>query len=240
MNFPKINLHCHSNFSDGNNDIHEIVAKAVKIGLDYLAITDHFTNSWKSGIIPTLNSLEKIENYLEEISICQNHLKETNKKLLLYKGIEIDLGSSEKFIKHLVDPLKFDIILFEYLETLEGLAYINNLIDYWERKVSNNNLPMFGLAHFDPSNFIYTGLDRLIQLLIKYDIYYEFNSSYSQFYSRKNEIFFEKLKKHQIPVGIGSDAHHLKNLVLIEEPLSKIIDYGLENNLIRLIGLLEK
>jgi len=240
MNFPKINLHCHSNFSDGNNYIHEIVAKAVKIGLDCLAITDHFTNSWKSGIIPTLNSLEKIENYLEEISICQNHLKETNKKLLLYKGIEIDLGSSEKFIKHLVDPLKFDIILFEYLETLEGLAYINNLIDYWERKVSNNNLPMFGLAHFDPSNFIYTGLDRLIQLLIKYDIYYEFNSSYSQFYSRKNEIFFEKLKKHQIPVGIGSDAHHLKNLVLIEEPLSKIIDYGLENNLIRLIGLLEK
>jgi len=240
MIFPKINLHCHSNYSDGKNSIDEIVAKAVKIGLDFLAITDHFTDSWKSGIIPTLNSFEKIENYLEEISICQNYLRESNNNLLLYKGIEIDLGSSEKFIKNLIDPLKFDIILFEYLETLEGLAYVNNLIDYWERKMSNINLPLFGLAHFDPSNFIYTGLDRLIQILKKYDIYFEFNSRYSQFYSRKNEIFFEKLKKHQIPVGIGSDAHHSKQFFLIQEPLYRIKDFGLENNLIRLIELLKK
>ena len=77
MIFPKINLHCHSNYSDGKNSIDEIVAKAVKIGLDFLAITDHFTDSWKSGIIPTLNSIEKIENYLEEISICQNYLRES-------------------------------------------------------------------------------------------------------------------------------------------------------------------
>jgi len=240
MIFPKINLHCHSNYSDGKNSIDEIVAKAVKIGLDFLAITDHFTDSWKSSIIPTLNSFEKIESYLEEISICQNNLKNENANLRLYKGIEVDLGSSEKYIKNLIDPLKFDIILFEYLETLEGLAYINNLIDYWERKMSNKNLPIFGLAHFDPSNFIYTGLDRLIQLLKKHNIYFEFNSSYSNFYSRKNEIFFEKLKNHQIPVGIGSDAHHSKQLVLIQDPLYRVKDFGLENNLIYLIELLKK
>ncbi|MFX1340826.1 MAG: hypothetical protein ACFFDK_19605, partial [Promethearchaeota archaeon] len=88
--------------------------------------------------------------------------------------------------------------------------------------------------------FIFNGLDRLLQLLKKYNIYYEFNSSYSHFYSRKNEIFFGKLKKYQIPVGIGSDAHHSKEIGLIEEPLSKIKDYGLENNLLSLIGLLKK
>lgn len=240
MKFPKINLHCHSNYSDGKNSINQIVAKAVDIGLNYLAITDHFTNSWKSGIIPTLDSIEKIENYLEEISICQNYLRENNTNLLLYKGIEIDLGSSEKFIKHLIDPLKFNIILFEYLETLEGLAFVNNLIYYWKGKISSNNLPIFGLAHFDPSNFIYTGLERLIQFLKKHKIYFEFNSSYSHFYSRKNEVFFEKLKQHQIPVGIGSDAHHLKELDLIVEPLYRIKDFGLENNLISLIELLKK
>ena len=240
MNFPKINLHCHSNYSDGNNSILEIVTTSLKIGLNYLAITDHFTNSWKSDIIPTLNSFEKIESYLEEISICQNNLKNANENLRLYKGIEVDIGSSEKYIKNLIDPSKFDIILFEYLETLEGLAYVNNLIEDWVRKISRVNLPLFGLAHFDPSNFIYSGLDRLIQLLKKYDIYFEFNSSYSHFYSRKNEIFFEKLKKHQIPVGIGSDAHHSKHLVLMEEPLYRVKDYGLESNLIRLIELLKK
>ena len=61
MNLPKINLHCHSNYSDGKNSINEIVAKAVKIGLDYLAITDHITNSWKSGIMPTLTLLKKLK-----------------------------------------------------------------------------------------------------------------------------------------------------------------------------------
>ena len=240
MNFPKMNLHCHSNYSDGNNSILEIVTTSLKIGLNYLAITDHFTNSWKSDIIPTLNSFEKIESYLEEISICQNNLKNANENLRLYKGIEVDIGSSEKYIKNLIDPSKFDIILFEYLETLEGLAYVNSLIEDWVRKISRVNLPLFGLAHFDPSNFIHSGLDRLIQLLKKYDIYFEFNSSYSHFYSRKNEIFFEKLKKHQIPVGIGSDAHHSKHLVLMEEPLYRVKDYGLESNLIRLIELLKK
>jgi len=123
---------------------------------------------------------------------------------------------------------------------LEGLAYLNNLIEYWERKISNDNLPLFGLAHFDPSNFIYTGLDRLIQLLKRYNIYFEFNSRYSQFYSRKNEVFFEKLKKYKIPVGIGSDAHHSKQFDLIKDPLYRIKDFGLENNLVLLIELLKK
>ena len=240
MSFPKINLHCHSLYSDGKNSINEIVVKGIKIGLDYLAITDHFTNSWKSGLMPTLNSVEKIDNYLEEISNCQNYLKTTSKNLLLYKGIEIDLGSSEQFIKHLIEPWKFDIILFEYLETLEGLAFVNNLIAYWERKRSFGTLPLFGLAHFDPSNFIYTGIDRLIQFLSKHNIFFEFNSSYSQFYSRKYEIFFEKLKKHQIPVSIGSDAHHSKQLSLISEPYYRVKEYGLEDNLSHLLMLLKE
>ena len=104
MNYTKINLHCHSNYSDGKKSINQIVVKALKIGLDYLAITDHFTNSWKSRVIPTLNSFEKIDNYLEEISNCQHYLKLHSKNLQLYKGIEIDLGSSDQFIKHLINP----------------------------------------------------------------------------------------------------------------------------------------
>ncbi len=240
MNFPKINLHCHSIYSDGKNSINKIVAKAVKIGLNYLAITDHFTNSWKSGLMPTLNSVEKIETYLDEISNCQSYLNSNSKNLLLYKGIEVDLGSSEEFIKNLIEPCKFDIILFEYLETFEGLAFINNLINYWQRKISFDNLPLFGLAHFDPSNFIYTGIDRLIQFLRKCNVFFEFNSSYSQFYSPKYLVFFEKLRNHKIPVSIGSDAHNSKQLGLIEEPFYRVKEYGLEDNLNHLIRLLKK
>ncbi len=240
MSFPKINLHIHSVFSDGKNPIKKIVKKSLKLGLNHIAITDHFTNSWKAGVINTLNSEEKINQYLEEISICQAHLKTFNKDLWIYKGLEIDLESSEKYIKKLIRINKFDLILFEYLESLEGIAFIKNLINYWNQTISiEKDLPIFGLAHFDPSNFIYGGLDTLITFLKEYDIYYEFNSGYSQFYSRKYELFFEQLRKIQVPVAIGCDSHHSRRLSDIEEPLEMIKYYSLQENYLNFLELLK-
>ena len=240
MDVPRMNLHCHTNYSDGKHTIRQMVMKAIKLDLDFFAITDHFTDSWKSGVIPTLNSSEKIERYLKEIEDCQKFLKITKKNLRLYKGIEIDLGSSEHYIKNIVEPFEFDIILFEYLETLEGLAFIKNLIDNWKRKQPSRDLPLIGLAHLDPSYFIFNGLDRLIQLLKQNNIYFEFNTRYSQFYSRQNEIFFVKLKDNKIPVAIGSDAHYSRYLDLIDDPLDAIRDYNLQNNLNNLIEWLKR
>jgi len=231
MDFPKINLHTHSVFSDGKNSIKQLVTISLKLKLNYLAITDHFSDSWKSNIIPTLNTAEKIEDYLTKIENCQIFLKTNNKNLRLYKGIEIDIGSSEKVIKKLIRPEDFDIILFEYLETPEGVAYIRNLIKYWKKlNPINNKFPILGLAHFDPSNFIYQGLDSLISFLKEFKIYYEFNSSYYEYFSKKNELFFKKLKEHNIYIAIGSDAHNLNGLDFIEEPLKMIEIYNLENN----------
>ena len=231
MNFPKLNFHTHTIFSDGNNNIRQIVTVALKLRINYLAITDHFSDSWKADVIPTLNTSRKIEAYLTIIEECQNFLKTTSKDLNLYKGVEIDLGSSVNFIRKLINPAKFDLILFEYLEGPEGISLITNMIKHWKKKISiGNNLPQFGLAHFDPSHFLYGGLDRLIQFLKEYNIYYEFNSSYSDYYSRRNEFFFEKLKEHYIPVAIGSDAHTLRGLGDIEDPIDMIKFYNLENN----------
>jgi histidinol phosphatase-like PHP family hydrolase len=74
MSLPKLNLHIHTTYSDGKNTINQIVKTAIKLVLDYICITDHFSNSWKSKIIPTLNNLDKIERYLEEISHCQAYI----------------------------------------------------------------------------------------------------------------------------------------------------------------------
>jgi len=231
MDFPKTNLHSHTAFSDGRNSIKQLVTIALKLKLNYLAITDHFSDSWKANVISTLNTAEKIEDYLIKIENCQKYLKTNNKNLRLYKGIEIDIGSSEKVIKKLIRPEHFDIILFEYLETPEGVAYVRNIIEYWKKSNPiNNNFPILGLAHFDPSNFIYQGLDSLISFLKEFKIYYEFNSSYYEYFSRKNELFFKKLKEHNIYVAIGSDAHNSNGLDFIEEPLKMIEIYNLEKN----------
>ncbi|MHA1257903.1 MAG: PHP domain-containing protein [Promethearchaeota archaeon] len=241
MEFPRINLHTHTIFSDGKNSIKDMVNKALKLGLNYLAITDHFTDSWKSGIITTLNSREKIEDYLNEISECQEFLSVSNKNLRLYKGIEVDIGSSGDYIKRLIHPTKFDIIIFEYLETPEGIAFIKNLIDQWKISLPNpKSFPIIGLAHFDPSHFFYGTLDILLHFLSDYNIYFEFNSSYSQYYSWRYESFFKKLKEYNIFVAIGSDAHNSRSLDNILDPLEMIKAYDLESNLEMFINHLKQ
>ena len=241
MELPRINLHAHTTYSDGKNSIEDMVNKALESGINYLAITDHLTNSWKSELMTPLNSREKIEDYIKEISECQEFLIANNKNLRLFKGIEVDLGSSVSYIRRLINPIEYEIILFEYLETPEGIAFVRNLIDQWINSVSSlKDFPLIGLAHFDPSYFIYDGLYVLIQFLKDYNIFFEFNSSYPQYYSWRNEIFFKKIKEHQILVSIGSDAHSSKDLNNIIEVFEMIKVYNLESNLERFISYLKK
>ena len=238
MELPKLNLHIHSIYSDGRNTIEQIVKKALKTGLDHICITDHLTNSWKADLIPNLNNPDKIKRYLEEISQFKELLAKENKTLTLFKGIEIDISSSEKYIINNISPNKFDLILFEYLESFEGIAFVKKILEYWKKK-NYDEFPLIGLAHFDPSFFIIRGLDTLIEFLKQYDIIVEFNSSYPQFYSQKHEIFYNKLKDSGIKVSIGSDSHHISSLKDIESPYKMIEFYNLEENLKDLIDSLE-
>ncbi len=235
---PKLNLHIHSKYSDGRNSIEEIVNSALKKDLDYICITDHFTDSWKADHIPNLNNIDKIKRYLEDLSRCKDFLVNENKKLTLFKGIEIDLSSSEKFIINNIVPNKYDFILFEYLESFEGIAFVKKILNFWKKKY-NSDFPLIGLAHFDPSFFITRGLDVLLEFLKEYDVIVEFNSSYPQFYSPKYDIFFNKLKEKYIKVSIGCDSHHISSLNDIESPQKMIEFYKLGENLEALIASLE-
>lgn len=239
--FSKINLHIHSIYSDGRDSIEMIVNKAIKLQFNYIAITDHFSNAWKSDIIKTLNSYKKINLYLKKIETQNQKLSNRGSQLRILKGIEIDLGSSQNYIEKLIDPSKFDLILFEYLESPESIGFINNLIQKWKEKIHNKKeLPILGLAHFDPSHFIYGNINSLLSFLEENSIYYEFNSAYSSYYSSKyKELFFDKLKSHRIPVGIGADSHSISELHLIGEPLEMIQYYGLEQNFELLVDKLQ-
>jgi len=239
MTLPKINLHIHSTFSDGKNTIRQIVESALNLNLDYIAITDHFTDSWKEWV-SKLKNIDKISEYLGEITECQNYLRDYGKNLVVFKGLEVDLGSSAQFIRSNIHVSKFDLILFEYLQDVDTIAFVKNIIDFWKRTLRNiGELPIIGLAHFDPSFFIHDNLDILVSFLKDYSIYFEFNPSYPTYYSRQNEVFFAKLRDNNIPVAIGCDSHNISSLNDIEEPLDMIKYYNLESNLRNLISNLE-
>jgi len=236
MKIPRINLHIHSNYSDGKSPIAKIVKKAISEDLEYIAITDHFTNSWKANLIPTLDTLYKIENYRREILTCKSYLKNRNETLQIFTGVEVDLGSSVDYILEYIKPNDYDIILFEYLESFESIAFIKSLLISWRKEKSlNKPFPLLGLAHFDPSHFLSQGFQVLINFLFENDIFIELNSSYSQFYSRKYCLFYEKVKETGLLVSIGCDSHDIKSLTDIIGSWEAIKDYLLQNNLIQLI-----
>ena len=241
MELPKLNLHIHSKYSDGRNTIPQIVSTALDKGLDYICITDHFTNSWKADVIPNLNSIAKIEMYLDEIDQFQKYLHDEERQMALFKGIEIDLSSTEKFIVNNILPTRFDILLFEYLESIEGIFFIKKIVNYWKGKTKNStDFPLMGLAHFDPSFFAINGMTILIDFLTEHRIFFEFNISYPQFYSQKYRSFFDMLKERNVLVSIGSDAHHISDVSTPIEAYDRIKFYELESNLIDLVKILDK
>ena len=226
----RMNLHIHSTYSDGNSSISRIMKKVSNLNLDFIAITDHFSDSWKKNLIPTLDSKDKIDSYLREISDAQNQLEKSDNNLTVLKGVEIDLGSSLKYINRLIDPSRFDLILFEYLETPQSIGFVKNILNSWKRRQGSKTQPLLGLAHFDPSNFIYGDLNLLAGFLNDFQVYFEFNSRYSQFYSAKYERFFNKLSQYKIPVAVGCDSHTLNRLNKVSEPLEMIEYYNLTRN----------
>jgi histidinol phosphatase-like PHP family hydrolase len=231
MNLFAINLHIHSTYSDGKNSIEMIVREAKNSKLRFIAITDHFSSSWKANIIPTLNSEQKMDSYLRELHQFQKKLILENDEMMLLKGIELDTTSSIDYIYKNIRPNSFDIILFEYLNTPGSISSISNLLKTWNKEnPSITAQSIYGLAHLDPLNFLYDDFKMLISFLKQFNVFYEFNSSYPHTYAKKYDRLFEKLKQQEIMISIGADSHELSSIFDIQDPLSMIEHYGLQMN----------
>ncbi len=234
------NFHIHSNFSDGKNSIAEITRAALELRMNFIAITDHFSNSWKAKVIRTIYSIDSLCNYVDALNRCQEYLIKIDSKLVLLKGLEVDLYSSDDFIERNIEPKYFNIILFEYLESIEGISFLEKLLDSWRYERNLKQLPLIGLAHFDPSVFFRDDLNILVEFLSNYNIFYEFNESYPAFFSKKYEDFFAKIRKENIPISIGCDSHDINTLYNVKIAENAIQNYALSHNYDNFIESLNK
>jgi DNA polymerase (family 10) len=100
----KCDLHIHSNFSDGRDDIKDVVRAAEAVALELIAVTDHFRMIGTDGL----------NNYVKKIATLRENC---SPKVLI--GIEvcmvnqdgqIDLGREERD--------KLDIVLVELMHGL--------------------------------------------------------------------------------------------------------------------------
>ncbi len=100
-----IDLHTHSNASDGTDSPSELIDKAISKGLDVIALTDHDT----------------VAGWDEAITALQNH--ESNSKLELVLGSEVSCqdsdGTSIHMLGLLFDP-NFTPLISEFEKTREN------------------------------------------------------------------------------------------------------------------------
>lgn len=80
-------LHSHSTWSDGGSPIEEMVATALELGHDYLAMTDH---SPQLTVAKGLTA-ERLTRQLDVVAAINDHLDATSAGLRALTGIEVDI-----------------------------------------------------------------------------------------------------------------------------------------------------
>lgn len=202
-----IDIHNHTNWSDGEDTIEDIVVNAIKKNINVIGISDHF-NTDKCKSVPLL----KLNNYLSSINIIKEKYKD---KIQVLAGIEICSLPYPKSLENLpIDIInKFDFILVEYLDLLSPkseLAYVEDFLSKIKCKK--------GLAHTDITKLSnkFNSLDEVGTFFKRNDLFWELNSSSwcDALYNitcedKYNLDIINMIKKYNIEVIPGSDTHSL-------------------------------
>ncbi len=218
-----IDLHIHTQYSDGQATIPEVFKIATTKKLDHISISDHFTTTSKRFIIRTL-SRSNIPKYLNEIEETASSYS-----LRCFLGIEIDSESNFLDIEEL--PLDMcELINFEYVSSLDILKKIGKLIK--KREIRG----ILCLAH--PNIHIHDGHHpinleaiekHVIPPMLEHDIAFELNSRYTNRWL-KYEDRIKLMIDEGVKISIGSDAHAKSDIgeVILQYDFLKKIG-GLKN-----------
>jgi histidinol phosphatase-like PHP family hydrolase len=204
MSHPRINLHNHTLYSDGDFTVDEVVSWARREGITHLAITDHFETS---KIIDPLRSVD-LPSYLRDIQRAkERHVGH----LEILAGVEIDTNPERCDLYELPFDLlnQLDLVLFEYVEDpLYGGVPINEL----RHLVRELHVP-FGLCHWDMDRiFPRRDPDWLADKVAELGAFVEVPTSWH--YKRDGRFLYEHSERFyrafrdRVKVSVGTDMHH--------------------------------
>jgi histidinol-phosphatase (PHP family) len=231
----KIDLHTHTCFSfDSTQDILELIERAEKLGIKYLAITDHFENGSKYATGPLDISL-----YCETV----NSYKEIAKQ----RGVDLLLGIEVGYMPHkndenarIIEEFPFDYAINSlheidgadcyFPEYHEGKDRFTSYNTYFEKVLESIDAPYYysSIGHlgyvvrkapYSPKEFKYCEfqevLDKILKKIINRQKILEINSS-TEGLSEPTIPNPEVIKRYYELGGrlvtFGSDAHRAQRL----------------------------
>lgn len=228
-----MDMHNHTVWSDGVNSTLELVKDAISRNIQMIGFTDHFNTSK----CPSL-AFDELDSYIAEINLLKQHFYNS---IQIYKGVEINPFPFPKSFKNLPynEFHKLDYILIEYLDFLSSSIKLKDIEQY----IKKFNCPV-GLAHTDLFKLEIQhknegGLDYILDFLEGNNIFWEINSNlaYESFddiiYNSNKKhinILFEKIKKRNIKVTVGSDKHSKDDFELTRFTMANNIAYSINLN----------
>ena len=200
----KGDLHVHSNYSDGIDDIETIVVAAKKMGYEYIGICDHSKTSKIAGGLDE----DTLKRRNEEIDSVQEKIK----GIKILKGMEVDILSD--------GSLDYSDSVMEELDFVIAAVHQGFAKNVTERMKSAMNNPFVDIiAH--PTGRLLSGregykinIEEVMEYAAKKGVALEINASYDRL--DLNDVNIIKAKNYGVMFIIGTDAHRINMLGDIE------------------------
>lgn len=206
----KGDLHVHTNESDGSNTLDEISAAAIKLGYEYVAITDH---SRAVGVAHGLDETRALKQ-IESIDAFNERLKKSGKKFRFLKGAEVDIRA-DGTLDHTDKVLtKLDCVVGAIHS-----GFTMSLVDMTTRILKGIRTGKLNILAHPTGRLIgvreayQVDMEAVMDEAKKYGVALELNS-----YPERldlNDAHCKRAKEKGIPVAISTDSHsimHLSNI----------------------------
>jgi histidinol phosphatase-like PHP family hydrolase len=224
-----MNLHNHTNYSDGRHSPRDIVEAAIRAGLTAVGISDHYRTTRVRSVQPP-----NLDEYIEHVRRLAIHYKDRIRVLV---GLEIDACPERtEDLAYLPVPQlnKLDFLLFENVQDEEAGG-----MGLWELFDMRKELePPVGLAHNDIArNFAEIDPAVLIPVLETNHLFLELctsarHSKLQRPLYRHSAEFFARLKGSRVELAFGTDTHdNLEDVGKIDDAYAFVQELGLEKNL---------
>lgn len=203
----KGDLHNHSNWSDGNSTFEEMARHAMKMGYQYLVVSDHSKSLHVAGGLKDEELLEEIEEI--------DKLNKKFKGFTLLKATEVDIKAD--------GSIDFPDELLEKLDVV--VASIHSGFKQEKQKITDRIIaavrnPYVNIIAHPTGRLISkregyeVDLDKVIEACAETGTALEVNCHYDRL--DLNDIYCKRAKDAGAMVAISTDSHHVDHMWMIE------------------------
>lgn len=201
----KGDLHVHSKYSDGTATLEELAQKAIEMGYEYIAICDHSRSVKYAGGL----TIEKLREKNREIE----RINEKYGKKILLKGAEVDilqdgtLDYPDEVLKELDFVVAAIHIWSKYEDVTERI--IKALRNPYVHSIAHPTGRLIGKR--EPYN---VDIERILHVAKEEEKFIEINANYERL--DLNDVWSKRAKEIGVKLTIGTDAHQIGQMWMIE------------------------